>query len=1030
MSLFWSLMKMTAFVLFLFPVTLHAQVSEIRGTVSDAATGESLIGVSVTERGTTNVVITDVEGKFVIRVPQNSYLSFSYIGYNTQEVLVRSNNLDIKLQEFNQNLDEVIVVGYGVQKKINMTGAVGSVKSEDILKANAANSTNALIGQMSGLIAKQPNGEPGNDNSSLYIRGIATFQGSTEPTFIIDGIERTKDDFARIDANEIESVNVLKDAASAAIFGMRGANGVIVITTKRGKASRPSIRYSGNISFQSPTKLPKFANSYDYARLFNDFMGTEQYSAADIQKYKDGSDRERYPDTDWYDLMLSQDAVQTQHNLSVNGGSNELSYFVNLGYLDQGGLWENLNYNRYNLRSNIDGQITKTTRLAVDISGRLEKTNESNQTSSAIFQNLIRNTPVLLAKYSDGRFAVPDATHPNILAQADPQSGYRRHKNFAVLTRLELAQDLSMVTEGLSLKGVFSYDRNNFKQKEWYKSPYLYSKDANGDYILKERSSPSLNMTTKEREALEYQAHLLYDRKFGDHTISGLVMAMAHTEKFTQLGGSRNSFDSDILDQMNAGNTTGQTLNGLDYRTARISYVGRINYNYMQKYLAEANIRRDGSENFAPDKRWGTFTSFSLGWVISEENFFEPLKDKINFLKLRGSYGTLGNDNTGGVSFPYYSRFDLYSTDQYQPNGAPQNMGDYIFGELVTKGLVPGPIANKLATWEKSTKTNIAVDFGLFDNFTMSVDYFYENRSDILAQRSAEIPGSFGGILPLENIGKVTNRGIELMANYSKKLGQVQFSIGGNFTYARNKIKEMAEAAGTSEYMRKTGRPINGIYGYKTDGIFKTVEEINEYAKQEIAGPGYNTQPGDIKYVDVTGNGTVNADDMTYLGLGNVPEIVYGINGSVSWNRFDMSFLLQGAERVQVYLNGGIITPYFNQGGLPQLWVNESWTSDNVNARYPRLVNTVHNFPTIDVPGVGTYVYDASYLRLKNIEIGYNLPKTLLSKARIEALRIYASAQNLFTISDVPQIDPENTNSQGWTYPQMKAFNIGLTLQF
>lgn len=1014
-------------LLFLFPMILYAQTSQVTGVVTDAVTGEPLIGVSVIEKGTMNGLVTDIGGNFSINVPMNSILTFSYVGYNVQDVQVTSTVLNVRLKESSLDLDEVVVVGYGVQKKINLTGAVTSVKSDDLLKANSANATNALVGQMPGLIAKQATGEPGNDNSSLYIRGIATFQGGTQPTFIIDGIERTQDDFARIDANEIESVNVLKDAASAAIFGMRGANGVIVVTTKRGKAAKPSIRYSGNVSVQSPTSLPKFANSYDYARLYNEYTGREVYTPEEIQKFRDGSDPLRYPDTDWYDEMLTQNAIQTQHNVSVTGGGDNLSYFVSLGCMDQGGLWENIDYERYNLRSNLDAKITSTTKLSVDISGRIENTDGGIQGSEGIFQQLIRNTPVLLAKFPDGKFAVPDATHPNILALADPSSGYNKRRNFSVLTRVELSQDLSMVAPGLMVKGIMSYDHRSYRNKTWSVSPYIYSLENDGEYLLKERSSPSLSTANGERKAQEYQAQLTYERTFGSHSVSGLLMAMARKEDYNELSGARTSFDSELLDQMNAGNTANQTLNGYDYKTARISYVGRINYNYMQKYLAEVNVRRDGSENFAPDKRWGTFASFSLGWVISEEQFFENLKESINFLKLRGSYGSLGNDNTGGVSFPFYSRFDLYSTGATHSGFKAHNLGDYIFGEIATKGLAPGPIANKLATWETAKKSNVALDFGLFNKFTMSVDLFLENRSNILAQRSSEVPGSFGGTLPLENIGKVQNKGIDMMATYSDRIGKVQYSIGGNFTFARNKIVEMAEAAGTSDQMRRTGRPINGIYGYKTDGIFQSVEEINRYAKQEIAGTAYQTQPGDIKYVNVNGDDVVNADDMTYLGIGNIPEIIYGINGSVSWNRFDLSFLFQGAARTQVALSGGVIMPYFNQGNLPQLWVEESWSESNRDARYPRLAESAHNFTgeTVD-----TYVYDASYLRLKNIEIGYNIPTHILSKIKIEALRVYVSGQNLLTFTGVPQIDPENTHGQGWTYPQMKSFNFGLNLQF
>ena len=1024
-------MKKLLSVLFMLSFTfaaVWAQNIQVKGTVVSGSDDYPLPGVNVVVKGTATGVITDIDGNFTISVPSDATLTFTYVGFKAQDVAVNGQTtLNVVLQEDMETLEEVVVVGYGVQKKANLTGAVTSIKSDELLKAKSANSTNALVGQMPGLISKQATGEPGADDANLYIRGIATFQGDTSPAFIIDGIERTSADFARMDPNDIESINVLKDAASAAIFGMRGANGVIVITTKRGSSEKPTIKYSGNVSIQSPTRLPEFANSYDYARLYNQFMGQEIYSAEALQKFKDGSDPINYPNTDWYDEMLSKNAIQHQHNVSVSGGTDKIRYYVSLGYLRQGGLWEDLDYKRYNLRSNIDVDITKTTRLGVDVSGRMENSLNSGS-AQGVFQQLIRNTPVLLCRYPNGLFAVPDATHPNIVASNQPGGSYSKGKTFVVDARMELEQKLDFITEGLSVKGTASFSKNTYRNKAWNVANYVYTL-TDGEYVLSPRSSASLGLTQNSDEYQEYQLQANYNRSFGQHNVTAMAMVLARKGFLERSGMNRNSFDSEILDQMNAGNSAGQTLNAYDSETARASYMARVNYNYAQRYLAEFNIRRDGSENFAPSRRWGTFMSASLGWVISEEKFFENLKNTVNFLKIRGSYGTLGNDNIGGVSFPFYSRFDLYSGGTAS-NGFANNLGDYVFGEILTKGMVPGAIANALATWEKSHKANVAIDATLFNRLNFTIDYFLERRTNILAQRDAEIPSTFGGILPLENLGEVKNQGVDFSVNYHQQIREVNFSVGGNFTFARNKIIEMAEAAGTSEYMRKTGRPINGYYGYKTDGIFKSQEEIDNYAKQEVAGVGYETKPGDIKYVDVNGDGVVNSNDMTYLGYGNIPEIIYGINGALNWKNLDFSFLFQGAARAQVYLKGGVIQPYFNQGNLPQFWVDEAWTEDNVNARYPRLVNSTHNFPGTDISGVQTYLYDASYLRLKNIEIGYTLPDKWLRPAGISSMRVYVNAQNLFTITDVPQIDPENTQQEGWTYPQMKSFNVGLTLQF
>ena len=612
----------------------------VTGRVTSAIDSEPLIGVTVSVKGnSTQGTVTDIDGKFKLSVASDAVLSVSYIGYKTKEVSVNGHtNIDIVLNEDSELLEEVVVVGYGTQKKANLTGAVTSMKNDDLLKAKAANSTNVLIGRMPGIIAKQASGEPGADYSSIYIRGIATFRGDTSPAYIIDGVERSSSDFARMDPNDIESINVLKDAASAAIFGMRGANGVIVITTKRGAQAKPTIKYSGNLSLTSPTKLPKYANSYDYARLYNQFMGQEIYSAEEIEKFRDGSDRESYPNTNWYDEMLSSYAVEQQHNVSVSGGSDKMRYYVSGGFLNQGGLWDDINYKRYNLRSNIDSDITSTTHLKVDLSGRVEKSLNSGS-ASGIFAALMRNTPVLLCRYDDGRFAVPDATHTNVVAYNQPGGSYGKSKTFVGDAVVELEQKLNVITQGLSIKGTMAYSYQNGSSKNWTVSPYIYSKQADGSYLLAPRTSPSLGLGKSNIENQEYQLQLNYDRSFGNHNISAMAMALEKKSRYENSSMQRVSFDSEVLDQMDAGNSTDQTLSAYDTKTARISYLGRLNYNFANRYLAEFNIRRDASENFAPSHRWGTFMSGSLGWVISEEKFFEPLRQTIDFLKIRASYG-------------------------------------------------------------------------------------------------------------------------------------------------------------------------------------------------------------------------------------------------------------------------------------------------------------------------------------------------------------------------------------------------------
>jgi len=988
----------------------------VTGIVTDE-TGETMPGVNIKVKGTSTGTVTDIDGKYSIIPPnEDAVLIFSFIGCITQEFVVgNQRSIDVKMNDDIHNIEEVVVVGYGTQKKMNLTGSVASIKGEAIGKIQTSNSLASLAGQLPGVIAKQVEGSPGS-GAQIYIRGVATYRGGTSPAYIIDGIERTSDDFARLDPNEIESVNILKDAASSAVFGMRGANGVILVTTKRGVSGKTSLSYSGNLSIQNPTQLPEFANSADFARGLNKYMGAEIYTPDEIRKFADGSDPENYPDTDWYDMMFSRNAQQQTHNITVKGGNDKINYFTTFGYLNQKGMWERVNYERLSARINFDVAITSTTQLSMDVSGRREH-DKGGGSNSGIFGDLGRNTPVMLAQYQNGLWHDPSPQHVNALAYNDPElPSYNKPETNVILTRIELVQDLNMITNGLKIKGIGSYDKRNYYSKNWNVPPFLYERNPNDpdDYILLPRPSPSLSMTASENEYREFQGHLTYNRSFGHHSISGLLMILAHQTFYRTISINRNSFDSEAMDQISAGNQTGQTLSGSDTESARLSYVGRINYSFRSKYLFEANLRRDASENFYPDHRWGTFASVSGGWILSEEIFWETLKNKIGFLKLRASYGTIGSDDTGGIAFPYYSRFDL--------------SGQYTFGDNVIRGLSPGVLPNELASWETSTKTDVGIDANLFNTFNLTLDYFYELRSDILAQRSGAVPGSLGATLPLENFGKVKNQGIEALINFNYKIGSLHFNIGGNITYAKNEILEMAEAAGTSEYLRRTGRPIHTYFGYKTDGIFQTQSEIDAYPKQEVAGTNYITQPGDIKYADVNGDNIVNADDRTALGYGNVPNIIYGINGGLNWKGIDFTFLLQGAEQVQLHLTGGVIQPFYNDGNLPKIWVSEGWSETNPSSRYPRLAQSTHNFPTSAV--VQTYLYDASYLRLKNIEIGYTLPKKWTSDVRLSLVRFYVSAQNLLTYSPLKLVDPEINNTAGWQYPVMKAFNLGVNIQF
>ncbi|CAZ98031.1 SusC/RagA family TonB-linked outer membrane protein [Zobellia galactanivorans] len=1001
----------------------------VTGSVKDKS--GPLPGASVVVKGTTMGTQTDFDGNYTVEdVTADAVLVFSYIGYRTQEVLIGGQtNIDVVLEDDAQSLDEVVVVGYGTQKKSNLTGAVSIVKTEEIEKAHVANASNAIVGRTPGVVAKQASGEPGKDGSNIYIRGVATYQGNTTPGIIIDGIERNMSDFSQLDPNEIESVNVLKDAASAAIFGMRGANGVIVIKTKRGKVGKLSAKFSSNFGFQSPTQLPEFTNSYEYAtlanereKLMNPTSTTPRFTDEEIQKFKDGSDPDRYPNTDWYNLILENDfALQQQHNLSMSGGGEMVKYFTSLGYLDQGGLYDALNFDRYNLRTNVDIDFSKNTTFSVDISGRMEETKESNTSSQAVFAESLRNASIMPAVFSNGNLASPFGGHNNTYA-AIKDGGYANTENNSILTRLQLEQQLPWIP-GLSVKGVVSLDKNYYKRETWSSDPQTYSIEANGEYIKSPRQKPQLNLTQNESEFLETQLAFNYNRIFGDHSISGLAMFFQKETNVSYSNIRAFDFSSEVLQQINAAAQNVSTGNTDQF--GRQSYIGRLNYSYKQRYLFEANVRRDGTENFAPDYRWGTFSSFSGAWILSEENFFENVKG-IDFLKIRGSYGTLGNDQINTDRFPYYNKYNLYTAKNWL--NSKLNYGDYIFDGSYVKGYEPGALGNESITWETSTKSNIGLDAKLFRDIDFTFDYFTEKRSDILTQRSASVPLHFGATLPLENIGEVENKGFEVALGYTKRLEELTFYLNGNFTYAKNKIINMDEAEGTSEFLRREGRPIDAYYGYKALGIFKTQAEIDGFAAQELQGEGYQTKPGDVKYADVNGDGKVDAGDRTYLGEGNVPNIIYGFSGGLDYKNFDFSFMFQGAADVQYQLQSQIVWPFFNDGGVPQFWADNHWSASNPNAQYSNIDVNNHNFPTDATSSL--YVYDASYLRLKNIELGFSFPQEVVSQLNLTNVRIYLGGQNLLTFSDVPQVDPETINSMGQTYPNIKSYNFGIKIDF
>lgn len=1009
-------------ICFLGAQQVFAQSITISGTVRDRL-GTELPGVSVTVKGTNIGTSTQADGTYTITVPkEGNILVFSYIGVTTQEFLVTtSETMDVTMDDNTSSIDDVVVVGYGTQRRSEVTGSVATVNNKQLVQSPVGDMSNALAGRTPGVITKQPSGEPGADAAQIFIRGNSTFGGgSMEPLFVVDGIVRTARDFGQMDANEIESVSILKDASSAAIFGVKGANGVVLVTTKRGSAGQLTANYSFNYGFSQVTRLPNALGSFEYATLYNEAKLNDnpnaepEFSLERLEAFKSGTDPDANPNTDWMGLVMGGHAPRMQHNVSLSGGSEKTRYFTSLGYLNEDGLYSSLNYKRYNVRSNVDIQATSTTNIAIDLSARMENKQSPPASIDNIFEHTMRNPPVFPAQFSNGLLASP-GVYPNPLALISPESGYNRNSSNSVLTNFQITQQIPGV-EGLSVKGVLAFDKNFNNTKVWNQWVPLYIRHADDTYTVSTQSKSSLSKGYGEGQSTELQAHINYDRRFNKHRISALALVLQKQNQGTGIYGARNSYESNALQILNFGPELNQVLSDNEDKTALRSAAVRFNYDYDGKYLFQASLRRDESENFAPSERVGYFPAISAGWLMNQEDFMQGISF-VNFLKLKASYGELGSDRIPS-RFGYYNRYNLV------PNAYP-------FGGVPNTGLTPGAIANESVTWETSIKMDAGFETRLW-NDQLGIDFtvFKERRKDILATRALSVPLSFGAALPSENIGIVENQGIELIFSHNKQLSNDwSYVIGGNFTYARNKIIEAAEASNIVEGRRITGRPNGGYYGYKAIGIFKDMEDYENSPKHQAFLS--TTGPGDIKYQDISGpdgvpDGIIDDHDITYLGNGTLPQVLYGITGGVNYKGIEFNFLLQGAAQSQQLLVQNAAWAFHNGGRVNAEWLDR-WTPQNLDAPLPRLtLNTNgNNYLESDF-----WVRNSSYLRLKNVELAYTLRHDVLSRIGANNVRIYAQGQNLFTITDLLNLDPENTNAIGRYYPQQKTYTFGISVQF
>jgi TonB-linked SusC/RagA family outer membrane protein len=1017
----------------------NKQVVKISGTVTDEK-GETLPGVSVSLKGTSIGVVTDVNGKFSLAVPDASSgtLVFTYIGFITREVALNGQTtINVKLDSESKALNEVVVVGYGTQKKATVTGSISVVKGTELLKSPQPNLSNSLAGRMSGVIVNNRSGEPGQDGSNITIRGLAT-TGKTDVLVVVDGIPGQIGGLERLDPNDIESMSVLKDA-SAAIYGNRAANGVILVTTKKGKTGKPNINYSFNQGFSSPTRLPKMANAATYAQIMNEINldsnpngGLNQaYSAAQIQRFSDGSDPLNYPNTDWEKQSLKGTALQNQHSLSVNGGSEDVKYFVSLGTIYQDGIYKNgaTKYHQYNFRSNIDVNVTKRLKLGLALSGREEDRAYPTTGAGDLFRSVYRAKPTVAAYYPNG-LPTTGIENNNPAVQATDLGGTDKNPTQVFNGILRGSYALPGI-EGLSLDGFFSVDRSDAFDKKFSKPYSLYNYDANSNLynpvtVGGNNNNAMLFQSQKNQSLITSNIKLNYVRKFGLHDINAFVGYEQSQNHLDYFDVTRYNYLSSALPEISQGGSAATDYYATGYSTNynRRSVISRLAYAYDEKYLLEAQFRADGSSLFPSGKQWGYFPSLSAGWRISKENWFKNSVTFFDDLKLRASYGSLGSDNVNG--FQYFDNYVLVG------NGFVASVpGSGSNGIQPNVNLVK--LANPNITWEVAKKLDIGINATFLHDFTIEAIYFQQKRSDILTARNASLPGSSGivnpyndgsstydPLVPSENIGKVNSNGFEATLGYNHTGNQFSWGISGNFTYAKSKIIYIDEAAGTLPYQRQTGLPLGTSLLYNAVGIFRTQQELDSYP--HVTG----AKVGDLKYLDYNNDGKLDANDQTRTKYGNIPQITYGISLNAAYKGFDISVLFAGQAQVSQY----VLPEAGSVGNFYSSWADNRFSATNTNGTYPRVTDRASNAISGGAFPNTFWLNDASFFRLKNVQVGYNFKTPFLSKLKLGGLRVYASGFNLFTLTKVKDYDPEGNSGSGQFYPQQRIINLGVNVKF
>lgn len=1009
-------------------ISTWAENIVVTGVVTDAQK-EPLVGVNVTVKDVPGLgAITDINGKYKIAIEPYQRLIFSYVGFDKVEVLIKEQRVvNVTMKESAaSSLDEVVITGTGVQKKLTVTGVITTVNVSDLMHTANGSVVNALAGNVAGVLAMQTSGQPGRNTSEFWIRGISTFGASTSALVLVDGFERDLDD---VNIEDIEDFSVLKDASATAIYGSRGANGVVLITTKHGKPGKINIDAKVETSYNTRTITPEFVDGYTYASMMNESRITRNqepiYQQDELNILRMGLDPDLYPNVDWKDLLLKDGAMTYRANLNMNGGGSTARYFVSLSYLKEDGMYKtdetlrkdyntNANANTWNYRLNTDIDITKTTLLKVGVSGSLKKYNEPGL-SGDVWKSLMYQNPISVpVMYSNGyvpAYGTGERTNPWVLAT---QTGYKEHWENTIQTNITLEQKLDFITQGLKFIGRFGFDtwnKNNIDRIKWpeqYKAQRF--RDENGqivfDRVTEEQKMKQTSSAEGNRNEI-FEAELHYNRGFKEHHVGGIL-------KFNQ--------DSKVFTV-----GTGEDLKkGIARR--HLGLAGRVSYNWNYRYFADFNFGYNGSENFADGHRFGFFPAVSVAWNVAEEPIIKKNFKWMNMFKIRYSFGKVGNDvlkiGNDEYRFPY-----LYTIG----DGTGYTWADYNYSNSYS-GKRYTDLASNYATWEIATKHDLGVDLALFnDKFTATVDYFHEQREGIWMERKY-LPSIVGlGSNPRANVGKVLSEGFDGNFAYREKINKVDITVRGNITYSKNTILEKDEENNVYPYQMERDYRVNQAKGLIALGLFKDYDDIRNSPRQDFG----TVQPGDIKYKDVNGDGVVNDGDKVAIGATTRPNMIYGFGISASWKGLDVNVHFQGAGKTSFFIDGPTVYA-FSSGEWGNIladvagsnrWIEHeisgTMATENPNASYPRLSYGGNN----NNYRQSTYwLRNGSYLRLKTLELGYSIPKPLVNKIRFNNIRLFLRGSNLLTFSSFKLWDPELGSSTGTEYPLAKSFTLGLSV--